>query len=108
MKGFLVTTMKTTASRFGILAVLFFESAIALSAVDVTLQVNMAVQTMTGNFNPGAHTVEVHGSFNSWGGAVPLSASPADPDIYQGTTNLNRAAGTQVQYKVVLQQSRTP
>ena len=97
--------MKATAIKYAIL--LFFASALALSAVEVTLQVNMSVQTTTGNFNPSAHAVEVHGSFNGWGTGVTLSASPTEADIYKGIISVSDAPGTQVQYKFVINQSGT-
>src|SRR3954469_17083426 len=105
MKSSVVTSMKTSVTKFGIL--LFFGSAVALSAVDVTLQVNMAVQISAGNFNPSTHTVEVHGSFNGWGPGIGLLPSATDANIYKGTITVSSAPGTQVQYKFVMNQGGT-
>jgi starch binding protein with CBM20 domain len=70
--------------------------------VAVTFQVNMAVQTELGNFDPLAHRVEVHGSFDNWGPGITLSQSAGDPNIYQGTTNVTGSAGTLIEHKFVM------
>ena len=99
--------MKTTATRYGIVAGLFLASAPPLFAVDVTFQVNMEIQVTTGNFNPSAHTIEVHGSFDNWGPGIALSASETNANIYKGTANVTAAPGTQVLYKFVINQAGT-
>jgi len=95
--------MKSDARKFGIVAGLLLGSAAMLSAADVTFQVNMEVQTATGTFNPSAHTMEVHGSFNGWGAGVALVASPTNANIYKGT--ISASTGTQILYKFVINQS---
>jgi hypothetical protein len=99
--------MKTTATKYAIVAGVFLASAIALSAVDVTFQVNMEIQIATGNFNPSAHTMEVHGSFDNWGPGIPLSATETNANVYKGTASITAAPGTQILYKFVMNQAGT-
>jgi hypothetical protein len=47
--------------------------------VPVTFQVNLAIQELIGNFDPAAHTVEVHGSFDAWGPGIALTESQSEP-----------------------------
>jgi len=67
----------------------------------------MEVQTATGNFNPAAHTVEVHGSFDDWGAGIMLMVNPTNVGIYQGTANVSGTPGAEVQYKFVINQAGT-
>lgn len=96
------------AARLGLWMGLVLGSTLAASAVPVTFQANMEIQTALGTFNAGAgHTVEVHGSFDAWGPGVVLAASIANPNIYEGTFDVTNAAGSAVQYKFVINQSGT-
>ena len=83
---------------------MLFACAFAASAVQVTFQVNMEIQTIIGTFNPTAHTVEIHGAFDGWGPGVTLSQSPTNTAVYAGTVDLTGAAGSEVQYKYVINQ----
>jgi len=96
------------ASRFSLSLSLLFSSVLAVSAVPVTFQVNMSVQTVLGTFDPNAgHGVEVHGAFDNWGPGLALFPSASDPNIYDGTVDIAGAAGSQVQYKFVINQAGT-
>jgi len=86
---------------------LLLGSATVATAVPVTFQVNMSVQTTLGNFDPAAHAMEVHGSFDSWGPGIVLSANLADPNVYEGTAEIVGTPGSQVQYKFVINRSGT-
>lgn len=98
--------MKIRCTRISsFVAALFLSSVLAASAVQVTFQVNMDVQTTTGNFNPSAHTVELHGSFDGWGPGITLSVSPTNASVYEGTVDITAAAGSTVQYKYVINQA---
>lgn len=99
--------LSPVAKRLGMWAGLLLVSAIVARAVPVTFQVNMAVQTTLGNFNPAAHAVEVHGSFDNWGPGVLLSASLADPSVYEATVEITGTTGNSVQFKFVINQSGT-
>ena len=79
---------------------LFLGSMIAASAVQVTYQINMSVQKVIGNFNPGAgDTVAVAGNWNSWGTNDTLAVS-VDTNIY--TITLNQTAGIYPNYKFII------
>jgi len=98
----------TQAIRRGLWFSLILISAIAASAVPVTFQVNMEIQTALGTFNgPAGHTVEVHGSFDAWGPGAVLSVNASNPNLYEGTIDAGGSAGTQVQYKFVINQAGT-
>jgi hypothetical protein len=73
--------------------------------VAVTFQVNMGVQAEIGSFNPAAHTVEAHGSFDNWGAGIVLSQSPVNTNIYQGTANITGSAGMTIEHKFVINQA---
>ena len=96
------------AARLGLWAGLVLGSIFIASAVPVTFQVNMEIQTTLGNFNAGAgHTVEVHGAFDGWGLGFALSPSSSNPNLYEGTRDIAGAVDSQVQYKFVINQSGT-
>jgi hypothetical protein len=103
------TFRPTCASAgLGLWTALILGSTLAASAVPVTFQVNMEIQTTLGNFNAGAgHTVEVHGSFDNWGPGFTLSPNSSNPNLYEGTRDIAGAVGSQVQYKFVINQSGT-
>lgn len=97
--------MKITnyAIKSGLVAGIVFGAALAASAVNVTFQVNMSVQTALGQFNSaGGDYVVVSGDFNSWSlNAFPLTQSATNADIWQGTVDL--AAGSYPNYKFVIE-----
>jgi len=71
--------------------------------IPVTFRVNMAVQDAYGNFTPGVEAVTVAGdiSLNNWDAAAsPLTQSPTNPEIYEGTHNVTNLPGTVVSYKL--------
>jgi hypothetical protein len=94
------------ATRLALWIGLVSGSAVTVAAVPVTFQLNMEIQTILGTFNAGAgHTVEVHGSFDGWGPGRTLVVNASNPNIYQGTIDVAGGAGSQVQYKFVINQS---
>jgi hypothetical protein len=98
--------MKTITPKMrGLCVGLLLGPALAASAVPITFQVNLAVQTSIGTFSPADNTVEVHGSFNGWGPGITLSASPGNADIYEATVEVVGATGSAVQYKFVINQA---
>jgi hypothetical protein len=100
--------MKTLVRRTNLLcAALLLGCASIVSAVPVTFQVNMEVQRGLGNFDPAAHTVEVRGAFNGWGGGTTLTPTVGNTNIYQVTVDISGAPGSQVQYKFVIDQAGT-
>jgi hypothetical protein len=68
----------------------------------VTFQVDLRVQHAIGNFDPAVNTVEVHGSFDNWAGAVSMTADAADANIYQATVNVTGSAGAAFEHKFVI------
>src|SRR6185503_2436300 len=102
MKMTLLRTVVTTLTASFLLG-----SGLAASAVSVTFRVNLEVQATLGNFIPGSHTIEVHGSFNGWGPGITLSASSANPNIYEGAIDISGSPGSVVQYKFVINKSGT-
>jgi hypothetical protein len=96
------------SAGLGLWTALILGSTLAASAVPVTLQVNMEIQTTLGNFNAGAgHTVEVHGSFDGWGPGFTLAPNSSNPNVYEGTRDITGAMGNQVQYKFVINRAGT-
>jgi hypothetical protein len=92
-----------TAARFGCWMGLVLASALAAPGVPVTFRVNVEIQTALGNFNVAAgHSVEVHGSFDNWGAGLGLTVDPNNAGIYQGTVEINGAAGTAYEHKFVI------
>ena len=97
-----------TAARLIAYAGLALVSALTASAAPVTFQVNMEIQITLGNFNASAgHTVEVHGAFDGWGPGFALSPNSSNPNLYEGTRDIAGSAGSQVQFKFVINQSGT-
>ena len=96
-----------TAIRHAIEAGAFLSLVLGAAAVPVTFQVNLAVQTALGNFDPANHTVEVHGSFDGWGAGLTLAASATDAGIFEGTVDVPGDSGSEVQYKFVMNQAGT-
>ncbi len=73
---------------------------------NVTFQVDMTVQILVGNFQPGTDTVEVQGSFNDWAsGAYVLTNNPSlsgnASNIYSGVVPIVGAAQSGESYKFV-------
>jgi hypothetical protein len=98
--------MKTITTKVhGLGVALLVGSTLAASAVPITFQVNMGVQTSLGMFSPADNSVEVHGSFNGWGPGITLSVSPDNADIYQATVEVVGATGSSVQFKFVINQA---
>lgn len=82
--------MFTRARQFGIAAALLLGSASLVSAVQVTFQINMGIQTALGSFSPAADFLEVRGSFNAWGAGFTLTNSPNNPNVYSGVFDTRR------------------
>lgn len=100
-KSVMIHRKTTLAPAIMLALTLGFSSA--ARAVEVTFQVNMAVQTAALNFYPGFDTVELRGAFDGWGSGITLTASQADADVYEGTVDLGAPGGV-VQYKFVIHQ----
>jgi hypothetical protein len=98
--------LNQTLATLSLGSILAFGSALQIAAVPVTFQVNMEIQASLGNFNPTAgHTVEVHGSFDGWGPGFVLSPSAGNANIYEGARDIAGTAGTEIQYKFVINQA---
>jgi len=88
--------------------VLWLALTMAASAVPVTFQVNMRVQTEIGRFNPATDTMEARGSFNvdgggGWLGGFTLTNSLSDTNIYLGSYDITTIApGNVVAHKFVM------
>jgi hypothetical protein len=101
-------SLTRAAARLGLGTGLILGSTLAASAVPVTFQVNLEIQAALGNFNASAgHGIEVHGSFDAWGPGFALAPSASNPNIYEGTRDIAGGAGSEVQFKFVLNQSGT-
>ena len=95
-----VFTNTTTAQT---LPVVYFNNQTTPPGVTaVTFQVNLEVQQAAGNFDPALHTVECHGSFDSWGAGVPLSPRQDNTNVYLGTANVTGSPGAVIEYKFVI------
>jgi hypothetical protein len=94
-------------SLAGASASFWLAMAVTASAVPVTFQVDMSVQTGLGNFTPGTDLVEARGSFaqdayQNWlAGALFLSPSADNTNIYVGTFDVTNAVGSYPNYKFV-------
>jgi len=71
---------------------------------DVTFQVDMSAQILSGQFAPDVTTVECRGSFQGWSGGFTLTNDPAasNTNIYSGVYTISDAPGTPVQYKFMM------
>jgi hypothetical protein len=80
-------------------ALLLCSAALASANTLVTFQVDMSAAP----FDPSTQTVSAHGSFNSWGAAVPLTNNPAgsNPTLWTGTVNVP-TNGIVIEYKYVI------
>ena len=69
----------------------------------LVFQVNMAVQSALGNFNPSTDLVEARGTFNNWSAGFGLTNSPSAPYLFSGTwVDTNDGAGAAIQYQFVI------
>jgi hypothetical protein len=92
----------------------FYADAGSPISANVTFQVDMAEQIYLGNFdtNNGAY-VEVHGSFNGWGGGDVLTNDPTimttnatgtvSSNVYVGTFAIDGSTNGTEEYKYVIQ-----
>jgi hypothetical protein len=69
---------------------------------DITFQVDMSAQVLTGNFDPSSGTVELRGDFNGWG--TPQIFCTNDPaasntNIYKTVVELKDGVGASHSYK---------
>jgi len=71
----------------------------------VTFKVNLEIQQATGNFDPALHSVECHGSFDSWGAGLTLYPSQHNTHVYLGTANVTSSPGAEIEYKFVINQA---
>lgn len=73
------------------------------AGIPVTFQVNMAVQTALGNFDPASGTVTLAGAFNNWSTTdTPMTNSPTDTNVYLVTVHMKASAGASIAYKFVM------
>jgi len=83
------------------------QEPVPITDVEVLLQVDMSVQLLNGNFDPGAgDLIVVRGSspvYGDWGGAVAMTLDPAQTNVYThlGTFD-NAAIGVATEYKFVI------
>ncbi len=90
-----------TRNKFLAVVALNLCLATAASAVQVTFQLNMSVQTSLGAFDPANDFVFVAGTFNGWSEtAAQLTPSPTNSDVYVGTFDVG-ATGTWPNYKFI-------
>jgi photosystem II stability/assembly factor-like uncharacterized protein len=66
--------------------------------VEITFEVNMAVQTLLGKFNIASDFVDIAGTFNSWGGN-PMVLDDADGDSVYSITVLGLYPGETHEFK---------
>ena len=69
---------------------------------DITFQVDMTAQILTGNFDPSVGTVELRGDFNGWGTPQILCTNdPAAPNtnIYKTVVEIKDGVGATHSYK---------
>jgi len=88
---------------------LTFGAVLMASAVSVTFQINMSVQTALGQFDATAGDyVVVGGDFNSWStSAFVLTQTSTNADVWQGTVDLT--ASSYPNYKfIMIRSSQTP
>ncbi|MGO8836752.1 MAG: glycosyl hydrolase 53 family protein [Limisphaerales bacterium] len=85
--------------------------ALAVSAVQVTYQVNLGTQIVLGNFHPGVDTVFVSGTFSSpqWEDTVSEGANSylltpvmGNTNLYTGTFSIANSAGSTEYHKFVI------
>jgi hypothetical protein len=70
--------------------------------IELNFRVNMAVQTLNGNFDPNKDHVVVAGDMNGWNTtADTLTLSRVD-DVYEGVVKLNQAIPAKFSYKYVI------
>ncbi|MCD6440654.1 MAG: lamin tail domain-containing protein, partial [Candidatus Marinimicrobia bacterium] len=82
-------------------AVLYFDKLTErpnISPVEVTFEVNMAVQTLLGNFNIASDIVDIAGNFNDWGGDV-MVMDDADGDTVYSITVTDFYPGESLEFK---------
>src|SRR5262249_32368772 len=74
------------------------------AAIPVTFQVDMSVQALQGRFDPTVDTVTVAGDvINNWNAtASPLTNSPANMNLWQGTYEVTSTTGNSVLYQFVI------
>jgi hypothetical protein len=85
-------------------------SALTVSAVPVTFQVDMSYQTAAGNFNPTNGVVTARGAFQApaqWVDGFVLTNSVANTNLYTGTYDVAGSAGTVFEYKFVYNNNDT-
>ncbi len=94
----------TLARTNQILPVVFFNNLTNIPVpTPLIFQVNMAVQTALGNFNPATDLVEARGTFNNWTGGFALTNSLDNTTLFSGTwVDTIDALGSAVQYQFVL------
>jgi hypothetical protein len=95
----------TLAKTDQVLPVIYFNNVTNVPVpTPLDFQVNLAVQTALGNFNPSTDTVEARGSFNNnWAGGFVLTNSPDNPNLFSGTwVDSTDVVGATIQYQFVL------
>ena len=84
--------------------IVFFNDSIyaPVATNEITFQVDMSAQILSGNFDPSSGTVEVRGDFNSWGTPQILCtndlAAP-NTNIYKAVVEIKDGVGAAHSYK---------
>jgi len=86
------------------LAAVYFDNLASVPVpTPLVFQVDLAVQTALGNFNPATDLVEARGTFNNWTGGFALTNSTDSPYLFSGTwVDNNDAVGSAISYQYVL------
>ncbi|MGA2247625.1 MAG: hypothetical protein ABSH48_21775, partial [Verrucomicrobiota bacterium] len=99
--------MKTGIKTLAALAAAIFTVTGVASAVSVTYDVDLSVQTALGNFDPATDTVLVSGTFCDWTTTNVMTAT-ADPNVYSLTFNDTAdATGAYENHKFIIDSAGT-
>ena len=83
------------------------QEPVGATNVEVFIQVDMTVQLLNGNFDPGAGDLIVirggHDNFGNWGGATLMTLDPEQTNIYTHLSSFdNVPVGSGFEYKFVI------
>ncbi|NQV42324.1 MAG: lamin tail domain-containing protein, partial [Candidatus Marinimicrobia bacterium] len=83
------------------------QEPVGTTDVEVFVQVDMTVQLLNGNFNPGAGDLIVirggHPNFGDWGGAIQMTLDPEQTNVYTHLSSFDAVpAGSGFEYKFVI------
>jgi hypothetical protein len=93
LKKFTVLLIVLTLAAFGNV----------FAANDLTFQVDMSIQVLKGNFEPGTSTISVAGSFQGWAGDVDFLSDADGDTIYTLTVaDIAGNAGDVIEFKYIM------